>query len=91
MRTSLIEIQKIDQFVSGAFPPDEALVFEAKMIVDPVLTENTLLHRKLLCIIACLQRKKMKKQVADLSQDLFADPRKQSFRNQINSIFKHEL
>lgn len=91
MRTSLIEIQKIDQFVTNALPPDDGLVFEAKMIVDPVLRQNTLLHRKLLRLIEYLHRKKMKKQMTELSQDLFADPAKRSFRNQINSIFNSEL
>lgn len=46
MRTSLIEIKTIEEYLDNKLTPGERLIFEARMEVNPDLKESVVLQKK---------------------------------------------
>lgn len=91
MMTSPNNVQMIERYLQGQLSPVDRLVFEAHMLAQPALQTEVHFQRKVFDLIRMYHRKKLKEELETVHQRLFNDPRKRSFRQKIEQIFKTEL
>ncbi len=84
MKTSLNEIKMVDDHITGQLNGGEKLLFEARMIIDPVLRFNIHLQGKLYSLVKAYGRREIRNQVVSVEKKLFQND---AFRSEINSIF----
>ena len=87
MRTSLNNIKLTEDFLSGEMEPQDRLVFRAKLLLDPVLKMNTMLQRQAYSLIRFYGRKKLRAEIESAHQNVFADPAKAKYRQEIDRLF----
>lgn len=86
MRTSH-EIQEIEKYLHGKLSTPQNLIFEARMLVDPVLKLKVACQRKLHAVIKHSGRRNIKMEAARIHKKLFEDPSKESFQYSIFQLF----
>lgn len=84
MKTSLVETKLLDDHITGHLTGGEKLLFEARMIIDPVLRLNIHMQRKLYKLVKAYSRREVRSEVTCVEKKLFQND---SFRREINSIF----
>ena len=89
MRTSLNEIKEIEKFLHHQLDAEESLVFEARLLTNPMLKLNTYLQQKIGQLLLIYHRKKLKEEAETVHQRLFSDPEKADFQQTIMELFKH--
>lgn len=88
MRTLLTEIQQIDQHVQCTAAPDEALLFEAKLLLDAELPLKVQWHKQTLGLVQQYGRKNLVSIIGDVHNQLFTLPQHQSFKQKILGLFR---
>jgi hypothetical protein len=88
MRTSLNNIKEIDDHVLGVAAPQNGLLFEAKMILNPELRLDVAWHRQTLTLVQQYGRQQLRADIEAVHQQLFTQPEHQSFRQTILRFFK---
>lgn len=87
MRASLNEIKTIEQYLAGNMSPEDALVLEAKALVNAPLAKRISLQRKIQDVLRLYHRRKLKRRAEEIHIALFTDPSKTSFRESILKLF----
>jgi hypothetical protein len=87
MRTSLNEIKLIDGHLFNRNTTEDALVFDALLILNPGLNEQIIWQKKAHAIIQQYSRKKLKAEIESVHQKLFNSAEHKSFRQKILSLF----
>ncbi len=88
MRPSLTDIQIGEQYLHGAMPQDEAAVYEARLLTDDTLKENTYFLQKTFALLRIYHRRQLKAEAAAVQQKLFSDPKHAAFQQGIRRLFK---
>ena len=89
MRTSLNEIKHVEKYLFKQLSAEESLLFEAKLLVNPVLRLNVRIQEKIYSLIKMYHRKKIKAEFEIIHDNLFSDPAKKEFQQSIHQLFKH--
>jgi len=89
MRISLNDIRSIENYLEGTLTPEESLVFQAKLLSDPVLKWNVYVQQKVYSILHLYHRKKLKEEAETIHQRLFGDPMRVDFQQAVYQLFKH--
>jgi hypothetical protein len=79
--------KNIEAYLSGNLPPEDALLFKARLLMDPVLRLNVAVQANTYALIRLFARRKMKSELNIIHQNLFRDPSKNAFRKQILELF----
>jgi hypothetical protein len=79
MMTSLNKLQEIEGFVLRKADAGDALVFEARMIVDPSLVHDIALQKEAYAVIHQYGRRKLKAELEAVHQQLFIEPKYSSY------------
>jgi hypothetical protein len=87
MRTSLLETEQIESHLMRSAEPGDALVFEAKLLLDPELKEKMHWQQKTYSILRQYGREQLKGEIAAVHRQLFNDGAHQSFRQKIMRLF----
>ena len=87
MRTSLNEIKQTEQFLQGQLTTEDTLLFEAKLLTNPLFKLNMLAQKKVYQLVKLYQRKKIKTEVETASKHVFSDPEKTAFQSTIHNLF----
>ncbi|MFB9843156.1 hypothetical protein [Mucilaginibacter ginsenosidivorans] len=87
MRTSLIETEQIEAHLLQLSGGGDALVFEAKMLIDAELTEKVLWQQKTYQMVKLYGRDQLRQEIESAHQKLFKDEQHQSFRQKIMRLF----
>jgi hypothetical protein len=87
MRTSLIETKQIDDYLFKYAGEADALLFEARLILDPALREQMKWQQQVYALITQYSRRQLKAEIEGVHQKLFNAPEHRSFRQQIRAIF----
>ena len=87
MRTSLNEIQQIDDYLLQYAGKADRALFEARLILQPALQENLQWQQKTYDIIKQYSRRRLKAEIESVHQQLFTEPEHISFRRKILGIF----
>lgn len=88
MRTSLSDIRLVEKHVQKTLEPGESLVFQARLITEPVLRWNVYLLQKVYGVLALRQRNMVKTEMEAIHRRLFTHPAKADFQKQILQHFK---
>ncbi|SKC61509.1 hypothetical protein [Ohtaekwangia koreensis] len=88
MRTSLNDIALAEKYLLGKLEPEETLVFEARLLTNPVLRWNVAAQKKVYSVLKLYHRKKLKKEVQVVHQTIFNDAKHQDFKQEILQLFK---
>ena len=87
MRTSLNEIKLIDGRIFNTNPPEDALLFDALLIINPELGQQLMWQQKAHAIVKQYSRKKLKAEIEAVHQQLFHKPQHSGFRRRILNLF----
>jgi len=87
MRTSLLEIEQIEAHLLTLNAPGDALVFEAKLLLDDDLADKLHWQKATYTAVNNYSRKQLKKEIEAVHQSLFSEARHCSFSEKIRRIF----
>ncbi|GAA4088999.1 hypothetical protein [Mucilaginibacter panaciglaebae] len=87
MTTSWNETRQIEAVLMGAAAPGEALLFEAKLILDSELANKMIWQQKTYNLIKQYSRKQLKAEIEAVHQQLFTQPEHYSFSQKIRQLF----
>ena len=87
MRTSLLETERIEAHLLHLSNPGDALVFEARLLLDDELSEKLQWQKATCDMVKTYGRKQLKQEIEAVHQTLFSDARHKSFREKIKAIF----
>jgi hypothetical protein len=88
MKTSWNEIRQIELYLSGSMKPEDKLVFEARILSNPVLNMSVRIQRKLHVLLRLYHRAKIKKELDGAHKKFFGDPSKEYLTSEILRQFK---
>lgn len=88
MRTSLIEVEQIEDMLLKRGPIEDRLVTEAKVLSNPELKELTQWQLRSYDLIQQYGREKLHLEIKAIEYRLFHSSKYKSFQSQIQSIFK---
>jgi len=88
MRTSLNELQLAEGYLLQTATPAEKLVFEARLMVQPSLREETHWQQKTYDIVREYGRQQLLTEIADVHRKLFSGHTHTGFRRRISRIFR---
>ncbi|WPU96003.1 hypothetical protein SNE25_10780 [Mucilaginibacter sabulilitoris] len=87
MRTSLNNITLIERRLFKKQAPADALLFEAKTLIDKELHANVSAQLQVYSLVNEYGRKQLKQEIEIVHQQLFTQPEHLSFRQKIARIF----
>ncbi len=87
MKTSWIETEQLESHLTGRSEPGDALVFEAKLLLDPELNEKKQWQEETYRLIRLYGRDQLKKEIAIVHQKLFNQPEHVRFSQKIRQLF----
>ena len=88
MRTSLTDIHQTELYLHRRMENGDALVYEARLLTDPVLKMNTRFQQQVYKLLRLFHLKTVKNEVMEVQQQLFAADEHTAFRREIESLFK---
>jgi hypothetical protein len=87
MRTSLLETEQIETHLLHLSEPGDALLFEARLLLEPELEDKMRWQQKTYQLVRKYGREELKKEIEAVHQQLFAEQQHLSFRQKIIGIF----
>ena len=87
MRTSLIETKQIDDHFFKYAGEADALLFEARLILEPALREKMQWQQQVYALITQYGRRQLKAEIEAIHQQLFNAPEHSSFAQKIRAFF----
>lgn len=88
MRTSLNNIKETDDHLHGQLPPQDALLFEARLLLDAELADNLQWHKQTLTAVNRYGRNNLRAVIGNVHLQLFTQPVHLRFRQKIMQLFK---
>jgi hypothetical protein len=87
MRTSLNNIKRIESFIDGKMSIGDALVFQAKLLLDSDLRQQFRLQKRTASIINLYGRKKLREEIENIHHDIFNSKSDHFLKNRIRELF----
>lgn len=85
--TSFKEIQHAEQYIFGKLNTEERLLFEAQLLINPTFRKNVFFQKKVYNLIKLFGRRKMKHELDTIHDQIFSDPEKTAFQQNILKLF----
>jgi len=90
MRTSLSDIQQIDNYLLKYAGAADRGLFEARLLLYPDLREHMAWQQKTYTIIRQYSRRQLKAEIESVHEQLFNEPEHISFRRKILTLFSRK-
>jgi hypothetical protein len=87
MRTSLLEAEQIESHLMQSAEPGDALVFEARLLLEPELKDKMHWQQKTYSIVKQYGRQQLKQEIEAAHYQLFNRPEHAGFRQKIMRLF----
>jgi hypothetical protein len=87
MRTSLNNIKRIDDFISGKLSPTNSLIFQARLLLDYDLRQQVQWQKRTVALINLYGRKKLRKEVEKIHRDIFAVNSDHFLKHRVRELF----
>lgn len=87
MTTSWNETQQIEAVLMGTAQPGDALLFEAKLMLDHELADKVMWQQKTYAVIKQYSRRQLRAEIEAVHQQLFTQPEHSSFSQKIRQLF----
>ena len=88
MTTSSIETREIEAHLSGVQHPEESLLFQAKLVLQPNLAEKVKWQQQTYRLLQLYSRQKLRTEISEVENILFSDDVHLSFRQKIFRLFR---
>jgi len=88
MRTSLNNLKLIDDHLNGPASPQDNLLLQAKIIINPDLKHEVQWHKQTLQLVQQYGRKQLRADIEAVHTQLFTLPQHSSFKQGILRFFK---
>jgi len=88
MKTSASKIRLIENYIQKQLPPADQLVFEARLLLCPELTETLKWQQQVQKLVKLRGRKQLKDQIKRVEHKIFTEPAHQTFRDKLYALFK---
>ena len=88
MPTLSIETREIEAYLSGAQYPEESLIFQAKLVLQPGLAEKVKWQQQTYRLLQLYSRQKLRAEISEVESTLFNDAAHLSFRQKVFRLFK---
>jgi hypothetical protein len=88
MRTSLNNIKTIDDYLLGRMAPEDALLFEADMLLNSDLSDDVEYQQSTYSIIRKYSRQNIKTEIKAVQETLATAPEHLGFMRRIVNLFK---
>ncbi|HEY5823211.1 MAG TPA: hypothetical protein VIT44_02525 [Cyclobacteriaceae bacterium] len=85
MATSQNNTVKTEKYLMGQLPAGDKLLFDAQLLIDPVLKLNTFVQKRIYSLVQLYGRKELKKEITATQAKIFNNP---DFQERVHSIFK---
>ncbi len=82
------ETQHIEQYLNRALAPEDHLLMEAQLLIDPTLRDKVLWQERSHELVRAYSRKQIRAEIEKAHQRLFSESRFSAFRKKIQHIFK---
>ncbi len=76
MRPELDRLHLIEQYLLGPAAPADALVWEARLLLDPALRADTDAQRRMYAGLRAAGRRQLRQELTDIHQRLFGGQRR---------------
>jgi len=83
----LNEIRLIDNHIFKTAAPEDALLFDALLILNPGLSEQVMWQKQIHTLVQQYGRKKLKAEIETVHNKLFNEPEHRSFKDKILNLF----
>ena len=87
MKTSLNELQLIEDFLLLNTGAEDKVLMKARQILQPDLQESVYWQQKTYRLVETYGRKQLRKEIRQVHQKLFTAPAHSSFREKIKKLF----
>jgi hypothetical protein len=87
MKTSLTNIKETEDFLLNNLTPENRLLYQAKLLLNPILRAKTSLQQKTYVLVQLYGRRKLKSEIAAVEERIFTDAQHSSFQQNVNNIF----
>lgn len=87
MRTSFIETKQLDGYLQRNLSEEDAAVIEARLLLEPHLTEKLKWQKLSYQLVTLYGRKKLKAEIETIHQKLFNNPEHEGFRQKVYRLF----
>lgn len=87
MKTSLNELQLIEDFLLLNTGAEDAVLMQARQILQPGLQESVYWQQKTYRLVETYGREQLQKEIRQVHQKLFTAPAYSSFREKIKKLF----
>lgn len=84
---TLHKTKQIEGYLFGKLSPASRLLFEARMLINPILRQDVENQRRLYAIVKQHGRRGVKSEVTRIHYQLFNDPLKEDFQSRIFGLF----
>ncbi|MGN6646273.1 MAG: hypothetical protein ACTHJT_07060 [Cytophaga sp.] len=87
MRTSLNNIFETEQYLTGQLAPEDRLVYDARLIVNTELCDQTHWQQRTYEVVRAYGRMQLRNELEKIHERLMTEPQHNSFRKRILNIF----
>jgi len=87
MKTLWNETEQIEAHITGFTDTGNALLFEAKLLIEPELHDKIVWQKKTYTLIQHYGRKQLKQEIEAVHQKLFSSMQHHSFSQKIRQLF----
>lgn len=88
MKTSWNELRLIEDYLSSDGRPEDKVLFEAQLILQPDLKDNVYWQQKTYDLVQEYGRQQLRSEIKKVHELLFSAPEHQSFRQKIRKLFR---
>lgn len=82
------EVQYIEQYLNRALAPEEHVLMEARLLIDPALRDKVLWQQRSHELVRAYSRKQIRLEIEKAHDRLFIESRFSAFRQTIKNIFR---
>lgn len=87
MKTSPNNTREIESFLKGDMPPQDKLLFRARLLIDPFLRIDTAVQKTTYTVVKAFGRRRTRRLLEKTFDDITRDPAKDHFMNEIKNLF----
>ena len=87
MKTSWKNSQRLDDYLRRQMSPEEALLLEARLVLEPELQDALRWQRRTHALVRAYGREQLRREIQSAQQQIFQRPEHRSFQQTIRRLF----
>ncbi len=87
MKTSWKQTKQLDNYLRQQLNPEEALLFEARLVLEPELQETFRWQQRTHDLVRAYGRQQLRREIQSAQQKVFQQPEHRRFQQTIRRLF----